>query len=54
MTTERIKCKFCDFMVQTPDDQELMNMIQQHNKAHHPEKDVSRDMIRERIETIGK
>jgi predicted small metal-binding protein len=52
MTLEKIKCKFCDFQMQTPDDEELMKMIKTHNQKHHPDVDVSDDMIRQRIEKI--
>jgi predicted small metal-binding protein len=50
MTTERINCKFCEFGVQSQHDDELMKMIKTHNKEYHPDKNVSDDMIRQRIE----
>lgn len=52
MTKERIKCKFCEFAVESEDHDELIDVISRHNKKNHPDKEVPPEEVQKRIQKI--
>ncbi|SNZ15137.1 Protein of unknown function [Natronoarchaeum philippinense] len=41
----------CDFMVRSPDEDEVVDMVEEHRDRHHSDLDVSEDEIRQRMST---
>lgn len=41
----------CEFMVRSEDEDEVVEMVEEHGQRHHPDMDVGEDEIRQNVTT---